>query len=156
MKRLAQTGMSMLEIAKAMNLTSRGSVSSAVKRYGIELESARIARQRAEAKKKGLEYLPTRVVATAAPEPEPVAVNPEPDPNPEPEIEEEVEAATEQAKPEIGVSINELEEDMCRWPIGDRYCGAKKVRGAYCAAHARIGYTASRERKSSPYIPRRR
>jgi len=46
------------------------------------------------------------------------------------------------------VTLMELRESMCRWPIGDpaqsefRYCGAKKLPGAgpYCACHANVAY----------------
>ena len=57
------------------------------------------------------------------------------------------------------VTISELRESMCRWPIGDpaqpefRFCGAKKLpgQGPYCACHASIAYqthhTRRRERR---------
>lgn len=53
------------------------------------------------------------------------------------------------------VTIVELRETMCRWPIGDptqpefRFCGASKVPGAgpYCAHHAGIAYQAHHERR---------
>jgi GcrA cell cycle regulator len=46
------------------------------------------------------------------------------------------------------VTILDLRESMCRWPIGDpaqsdfRYCGAKKIpgRGPYCACHSAIAF----------------
>jgi GcrA cell cycle regulator len=68
------------------------------------------------------------------------------------------------------VTISELRESMCRWPIGDpaqsefRFCGAKKLpgQGPYCACHAGIAYQTQyewrRERRSqsrpsaSPYV----
>lgn len=58
------------------------------------------------------------------------------------------------------ISIMELRETTCRWPLGDpmtadfSYCGAKSPFGAgpYCAAHARIAYqpTVDRRRDRSP------
>ena len=57
------------------------------------------------------------------------------------------------------VTIMELRESMCRWPIGDpsspdfRYCGGEAPIGAgpYCRFHSRIAYqpTQSRNRVRS-------
>ncbi len=53
------------------------------------------------------------------------------------------------------VTIMELRESMCRWPLGDpthtdfRYCGAKMQigNGPYCQAHARIAYQPAQDRR---------
>ncbi|MCL2385341.1 MAG: GcrA cell cycle regulator [Alphaproteobacteria bacterium] len=53
------------------------------------------------------------------------------------------------------VTILELRESTCRWPIGDpaqadfRFCGVKKVasQGPYCATHARIAYHNPHDRR---------
>lgn len=53
------------------------------------------------------------------------------------------------------ISIMELRETTCRWPLGDpmtadfSYCGAKSPFGAgpYCAAHARIAYQPAQDRR---------
>ena len=53
------------------------------------------------------------------------------------------------------VTIAELRESMCRWPIGDpaqsdfRFCGAKKLpgQGPYCACHAGIAYQTQHDRR---------
>jgi GcrA cell cycle regulator len=52
------------------------------------------------------------------------------------------------------VTIMELREGMCRWPLGDPthagfgYCGAKAITGLpYCTHHAQIAYQPSTERK---------
>jgi GcrA cell cycle regulator len=54
------------------------------------------------------------------------------------------------------VTIMELRESMCRWPLGDpstsdfRYCGAKMQAGAggpYCTHHARIAYQPAQDRR---------
>jgi GcrA cell cycle regulator len=53
------------------------------------------------------------------------------------------------------VTIMDLREAMCRWPLGDptnpdfRYCGAKMQIGAgpYCLAHARIAYQPVQDRR---------
>ncbi len=59
------------------------------------------------------------------------------------------------------VTILDLRESMCRWPIGDpaqsdfRYCGAKKIpgQGPYCACHSAIAFhnpQQDRRRQRSP------
>jgi GcrA cell cycle regulator len=68
----------------------------------------------------------------------------------------------EEIRPEVGgagpvskrVTIMELREGTCRWPLGDPssadfcYCGAKAVTGLpYCAHHAQVAYQPSTERK---------
>jgi hypothetical protein len=53
------------------------------------------------------------------------------------------------------VTIVELRESMCCWPIGDpaqpdfRFCGAKKLpgEGPYCACHAGIAYQTQHNRR---------
>jgi GcrA cell cycle regulator len=52
------------------------------------------------------------------------------------------------------VTIMELREGMCRWPLGDPthagfcYCGAKAVTGLpYCTHHAQVAYQPATERK---------
>ena len=53
-----------------------------------------------------------------------------------------------------GVTIMELREAMCRFPLGDpttpefRYCGAQAITDRpYCAHHAQIAYQPATERK---------
>lgn len=53
------------------------------------------------------------------------------------------------------VTIMELRESMCRWPLGDpassefRYCGADAPIGAgpYCRYHARVAYQPAQDRR---------
>lgn len=53
------------------------------------------------------------------------------------------------------VTIADLRETMCRWPIGDptaaefRFCGAKKLPGVgpYCACHAGVAYQPQHDRR---------
>ncbi|GLK81704.1 GcrA family cell cycle regulator [Methylopila turkensis] len=60
------------------------------------------------------------------------------------------------------VTIMELRENMCRWPLGDpsqpdfRFCGGRCTPGqAYCAHHASIAYqpTNDRRRDRRPSFP---
>jgi len=52
------------------------------------------------------------------------------------------------------VTIMELKEAMCRWPLGDptnsefRYCGADSSSGAsYCTFHSRVAYQPAQDRR---------
>lgn len=52
------------------------------------------------------------------------------------------------------VTIMELREGMCRWPLGDpstpdfRYCGGRSdIAATYCAAHARMAYQPAQDRR---------
>lgn len=52
------------------------------------------------------------------------------------------------------VTIMELKEAMCRWPLGDpatsdfRYCGGKSTIGeSYCTYHSRIAYQPAQDRR---------
>ncbi|MBY6241752.1 GcrA family cell cycle regulator [Methylosinus sp. Sm6] len=56
------------------------------------------------------------------------------------------------------VTIMELRETMCRWPIGDptsaefRFCGARTPGGAggpYCGFHAQVAYQPAQDRRRS-------
>ncbi len=52
------------------------------------------------------------------------------------------------------VTIMELRENMCRWPLGDpsqqefRFCGGRSTPGqTYCAHHAQIAYQPAHDRR---------
>ncbi len=53
------------------------------------------------------------------------------------------------------VTIMDLRESMCRWPVGDpsstdfRYCGGKAPigEGPYCAVHSRLAYQPAQDRR---------
>ena len=53
----------------------------------------------------------------------------------------------------LRVTIIELKEAMCRWPLGDptspdfRYCGSPTASGPYCAHHGRLAYQPAQERR---------
>ncbi len=77
------------------------------------------------------------------------------DPGIEPEPRPQLRAVPE-AEPLVceRVTIMELKECMCRWPLGDpgredfRFCGARSnVGAAYCAHHARIAYQTVSDRR---------
>jgi len=53
------------------------------------------------------------------------------------------------------VTLMDLRESMCRWPMGDptspdfRFCGARSPIGAgpYCAYHSRVAYQPAQDRR---------
>ncbi len=53
----------------------------------------------------------------------------------------------------LRVTIVELNEAMCRWPLGDpacpdfRYCGSPVSSGPYCAHHGGLAYQPAQERR---------
>jgi GcrA cell cycle regulator len=83
--------------------------------------------------------------AIAAQAAEPAALRPEP----RHELAEEVAVPMSER-----VTIMELRDSMCRWPLGDptnaefRFCGARAITSLpYCAHHARIAYQPAADRK---------
>ncbi|MBZ6077244.1 GcrA family cell cycle regulator [Microvirga puerhi] len=59
------------------------------------------------------------------------------------------------------VTIMDLRESMCRWPMGDptkpefRFCGARSLTGLpYCAHHARVAYQPVADRKRERKLAR--
>jgi len=53
----------------------------------------------------------------------------------------------------LRVTIVELKEAMCRWPLGDpassefRYCGSPAASGPYCGYHGSLAYQPAHERR---------
>jgi len=53
----------------------------------------------------------------------------------------------------LRVTIVELKEAMCRWPLGDpaspdfRYCGSPVANGPYCVHHGRLAYQPVQDRR---------
>ena len=53
----------------------------------------------------------------------------------------------------LRVTIVDLKEAMCRWPLGDptspefRYCGAQSSNGPYCAHHGALAYQPAQDRR---------
>ncbi len=86
-----------------------------------------------------------------------LAISPSPIEEPVPAVAEDVVVAFAQP-----VTIVDLRESMCHWPIGDpgsaefRFCGAAKRVGAgpYCAHHAGIAYQPQHDRRRVKVVPR--
>jgi GcrA cell cycle regulator len=85
-----------------------------------------------------------RIVRTATA----LAITPEAITEAEPEVFENVVVPMS-----LRVTIIELKEAMCRWPLGDpttaefRYCGSPVASGPYCAYHGRLAYQPAQERR---------
>ena len=53
----------------------------------------------------------------------------------------------------LRVTIVDLKEAMCRWPLGDptssdfRYCGSPAASGPYCAHHGKLAYQPVQDRR---------
>jgi GcrA cell cycle regulator len=75
----------------------------------------------------------------------------EPEPAPEPEIAFDEDVVIPMSE---RVTIMELRDSMCRWPMGDpttpdfRFCGGKALTSLpYCTHHCRIAYQPAAERR---------
>jgi GcrA cell cycle regulator len=77
-----------------------------------------------------------------------LAIAPQPLTEPEPQTFESVVLPMS-----LRVTIVELKEAMCRWPLGDptspefRYCGSPALSGPYCAHHCSLAYQPAQERR---------
>jgi GcrA cell cycle regulator len=53
----------------------------------------------------------------------------------------------------LRVTIIDLKEAMCRWPLGDptssefRYCGSPAASGPYCTHHGKLAYQPVQDRR---------
>ena len=69
------------------------------------------------------------------------------------EVEEEQAFESVVVPMSLRVTILELKEAMCRWPLGDpssaefRYCGSPKMSGPYCTYHGGLAYQPVQERR---------
>ena len=165
LKTLWQEGKSASYIASELGGVSRNAVIGKVHRLGLSgrgkaPEKAPTPRLRAKAAAAD-PVAPTPVTAPltaganalapaadehVAPRPEAI-VRPLPRALPEPSAEIVL-------PPSERVTIMDLRESMCRWPMGDpgspdfRFCGARSLTGMpYCDHHAQIAYQPSSERR---------
>jgi GcrA cell cycle regulator len=149
LKKLWSDGLSASQIAAEIGGVTRNAVIGKVHRLGLS--------GRSKPKPPG----PQRAKTTRAPSvPTPITPAPRPAPVLPPvlqpaDAESQGTALDEVAVPTSErVTIMELRESMCRWPMGDptkaefRFCGARAVTGLpYCSHHARIAYQPVTDRK---------
>ena len=148
LKRLWSDGLSASQIAAEMGGVTRNAVIGKVHRLGLSGrgKASTPGAQRPRKPRVATPPMAPRVNVALAPrpaQPRPVAVA-------VPELlEEEVVVPLSER-----VTIMELRESMCRWPLGDpttaefRFCGARSITGLpYCTYHARVAYQPAAERK---------
>jgi GcrA cell cycle regulator len=153
LKKLWADGLSASQIAGELGNVTRNAVIGKVHRLGLS----------GRAKDKATSAAPQRPRKAARTPSAPAPIAPQPHINVvsapiplQPVTEEsEVLAEDDMAVPASErVTIMDLRESMCRWPMGDptkpefRFCGARSITGLpYCTHHARIAYQPVADRK---------
>jgi GcrA cell cycle regulator len=153
LKKLWTDGLSASQIAGELGNVTRNAVIGKVHRLGLS----------GRAKDKAASAAPQRPRKAARTPSAPAPIAPQPHINVvsapiplQPVMEEsEVLAEDDMAVPASErVTIMDLRESMCRWPMGDptkpefRFCGARSITGLpYCTHHARIAYQPVADRK---------
>ena len=153
LRKLWLEGLSASQIANELaNGISRNAVIGKVHRLGLagRAKAPASASPRA-ARARSARPAPPRPAAPAVRGNTALALKPQPMAYAAPEPMEEVVIPISER-----VTIMELREAMCRWPMGDpataefRFCGAKKpmtATGPYCAYHSRLAYQPVNERR---------
>ena len=155
LRRLWEDGQSASKIAAQLGGVTRNAVIGKVHRLGMGGRVKAGSEAPALRKKGALETLPEAdaVVIEAAVEAAEPVVQPIHRPSPEfplptASVEPVALAVSER------VTIMDLRESMCRWPMGDpttpefRFCGGRAITGLpYCNHHAQIAYQPAAERK---------
>jgi GcrA cell cycle regulator len=150
LRRLWEDGQSASKIAAQLGGVTRNAVIGKVHRLGL---AGRLRAGEDGTSAKAVE-IETAIAVVEAEAPEPVAIlshRPAPDfPPPAAAVPIEPVAIPLSQR----VTIMDLRESMCRWPLGDpttpdfRFCGARSITGLpYCTHHAEIAYQPAAERK---------
>ncbi|MEE7457892.1 GcrA cell cycle regulator [Methylorubrum populi] len=157
LRRLWDDGLSASQIALQIGGVSRNAVIGKVHRLGLAGRVKPIGPSSAQGRRKDGPEVEVELEAVALVEeptlPEPPAIvahRPAPNfplpPSPAPEP---VALAVSQR-----VTIMDLRDSMCRWPMGDptspdfRFCGGRAITGLpYCTQHAQVAYQPAAERK---------
>jgi GcrA cell cycle regulator len=154
LRKLWQDGMSASQIAAELGHgISRNAVIGKVHRLGlsgrVKAPSSAAPRARNRDRDREARFAPPRPPQPMVQGANALAYSPKPHPAPAPRQAEEVVVPISER-----VTILELREAMCRWPLGDpsnsefRYCGAKSPQGvSYCAYHSRIAYQPAQDRR---------
>ncbi len=154
LKKLWGDGLSASQIAAELGGVTRNAVIGKVHRLGLSGRGKANAPTAQKPRKSSTR--PPSAPATIEPAPfggdafpAPVlAVQPEAEPEPS-HVQDEIAIPLSQR-----VTIMELREYMCRWPLGDpttsefRFCGARSITGLpYCAHHASVAYQPAADRR---------
>ena len=148
LRRLWEDGQSASKIAAQLGGVTRNAVIGKVHRLGLAGRARGGEEGQVAAPPSKIVEIETAIAVVETQAPEPVAIlshRPTPPvPAPEP-----VALQVSQR-----VTIMDLRESMCRWPLGDpttpefRFCGARSITGLpYCTHHAEIAYQPATERK---------
>lgn len=150
LKKLWSDGLSASQIAGEIGNVTRNAVIGKVHRLGLSGRGKAKAASTPRAKKPSrTPSAPSSITQSAASQP--VALAPG-----KPGIDSARTAALDDVVVPISerVTIMDLRESMCRWPMGDptkpdfRFCGARSLSGLpYCTHHARIAYQPVADRK---------
>jgi GcrA cell cycle regulator len=160
LKKLWADGLSASQIASELGNVTRNAVIGKVHRLGLS----------GRAKDKAAPAAPQRPRKAARAPSAPAPIAPQPHSNVlstaiplQPVMEEsQVLPEDDMAVPTSErVTIMDLRESMCRWPMGDptkpefRFCGARSITGLpYCTHHARIAYQPVADRKRERKLAR--
>ncbi|MEL6060513.1 MULTISPECIES: GcrA family cell cycle regulator [unclassified Methylobacterium] len=155
LRRLWEDGQSASKIAAQLGGVTRNAVIGKVHRLGLggRARGGEEAPVAAAPTAKVIEIeTAIAVVETQAPEPVAIVTH-----RPAPDFPVAAPAQTSTPTPlpvSQRVTIMDLRESMCRWPLGDpttpefRFCGARSITGLpYCTHHAEIAYQPATERK---------
>lgn len=156
LRRLWEDGQSASKIAAQLGGVTRNAVIGKVHRLGLagRAKPGEEAQSAARAVRPPVAEIETAIAVVEAEAPEPVAIvahRPAPD-FPPPQA--PAAAAPTALAVSQRVTIMDLRDSMCRWPLGDpttpdfRFCGARSITGLpYCTHHAEIAYQPAAERK---------
>jgi GcrA cell cycle regulator len=154
LRRLWEDGQSASKIAAQLGGVTRNAVIGKVHRLGLAGRARGGEEGPAAAPPSKVVEIETAIAVVETQAPEPVAIlshRPAPDfPPPAAAVPIEPVAIPLSQR----VTIMDLRESMCRWPLGDpttpefRFCGARSITGLpYCTHHAEIAYQPATERK---------
>lgn len=153
LRRLWEEGLSASQIAAQLTGVTRNAVIGKVHRLGLS-GRVKAGDPVATVRKKAAREADVEVIAedvTLPPDVAPIAVGADLaiHSEPRPSAAELVAVAVSRR-----VTIMDLRESMCRWPLGDptstdfHYCGDRSITGLpYCTHHAEIAYQPAAERK---------
>jgi len=160
LKKLWADGLSASQIAGELGNVTRNAVIGKVHRLGLSGRAKDKAASAAPQRPRKASRAPS-APAPIAPQPHinvvtaPIPLQPVTE---EPEVLAEDEMAVPMSE---RVTIMDLRESMCRWPMGDptkpefRFCGARSITGLpYCTHHARIAYQPVADRKRERKLAR--
>ena len=152
LKTLWTEGLSASQIARALGGVTRNAVIGKVHRLGLSGRAKSPSSSAPRARKPRSHMM--RVSRTMSRGNTALALAYEMEPDPEPELIDNIIPIGQRR------TLLELNEDTCRWPIGDPasaeffFCGGKPITGLpYCNYHSRVAYQPANERRRNPRPP---